>query len=297
MRIACVFLCIFSASSLSGQRTDLQKQIDSATFKIKAKDSATKIEGLKAAGKLRGDGIPLIPLVFAEMAGTGKKLDEKVVYQALIALESIDPEVHARVMDLRPAHEWRTKSASLLLISKLEPKRIALFHPAIDWMIPQVNTVRFGGKLKDKQANSGRASTGESGQKIYQFPTDDEIAYWSMLELFTKCGEKYREQYNAMIVKCLRASDAFLRERCYQEMERGSMRDDLKRQDKADLCSVFVAGLADPEEDIVYLCVKCLGNLGDTSKASVPALQRIAATHRSPNMRQAARESIDRIEK
>jgi hypothetical protein len=222
------------------------------------------------------------------MSGTGKKADEKVIFQAIIASEAIDAEIHGLIMGLKPGIGWGEKAETLQAISKMPKERIKHLECVFEWLTPQFVSIN---QSKDMQ----RKRSVKDGNDIRAAGHDRAVLH--ILEILPKFGDRFKEQYVKMTLFALRSGNAWVRERAYQEFERGSMRDDLKKEDKSELLSVFTKGLSDPEWDIVYLCVKSIGNLGKEASAAADDLRKMAATHPSKDIRGVAAEALKKIEK
>jgi hypothetical protein len=87
------------------------------------------------------------------------------------------------------------------------------------------------------------------------------------------------------------------REKAYFPFYELAKRTDLTKEAKAEYLSMFWKGMSDPEPSIQLQCITHLGYLGSDAKEAADRLRKIAATHDNKAFRDAAAESLKKIEK
>lgn len=100
-----------------------------------------------------------------------------------------------------------------------------------------------------------------------------------------------------LTLACFKIGNAYVREKAYFPFYELAKKSDISKEDKAEYLSMFFKGLSDPEPDIQLQCLIHLGYLGSDAKEAADRLRKIAATHDNKAFRDAAAESLKKIEK
>jgi hypothetical protein len=286
------FLLLFIATTAHAQDPLANaKKLEAACEKLKSKDSAAKLEALKELGRLKSDAILALPLIFKEMIGDAKKPDERLILQAVIACEAIDPELHGCIMGVKPGSSWSERAEPLLRINHLPDARIKRLECLFEWLIPQLKSLKMTLNLRPKLLMKDK-----KGNPVWDSAGGDEKALEQLLCILPKFGDRFADELEELARNSIRCGNAYTREWAYRPFWAKAKQPDTSKDKKEPLLAMFLKGLADPEPDIQRQCIEHIGHLGAEAKSASEQLRRIAATHANKDFRAAANEALERIE-